>query len=115
MIIIHILPRTEWERAQAAGTYRAASLNSEGFIHFSTPEQIPHTANDYYHGQSGLVMLVCDTDKLSAELKWEGARNGWLFPHLYGELNLDAVIRVLDLPMQPDGSFQIDPQQLMLH
>ncbi len=107
--IIHILSRSDWAQAQAAGTYHAASIDTEGFIHLSTADQIQHTANNYYQGHSDLVTLIVDTDKIKHELKWELASNGQKFPHVYGDLNLDAVVRVLDLPMQPDGSFVIDP------
>ncbi len=107
--ILHILARSDWAHAQAVGTYHAASIDSEGFIHFSTAAQVQQTANNYYQGHADLVVLVIDTDKITHELKWELATNGQHFPHVYGDLNLDAVMRVVDLPMQPDGSFKIDP------
>lgn len=107
--ILHILSRSDWAHAQAVGTYHATSIDSEGFIHFSTAAQVQQTANNYYQGHNDLVVLVIDTDKIQHELKWELASNGQKFPHVYGELNLDAVMRVVDLPMQLDGSFKIDP------
>ena len=107
--ILHILSRSDWAHAQVVGTYHAASIDSEGFIHFSTAAQVQQTANNYYQGHDDLVVLVIDTDKIQHELKWELASNGQKFPHVYGDLNLDAVMRVVDLPMQPDGSFKVDP------
>ena len=70
------------------------------------------TANRFYRGQDGLVVLCIDESRLKAELKYEapammhGESGGELFPHLYGELNLDAVVRVVALPRGADGSFQ---------
>ena len=57
MIIYHITSRTAWEAAQAAGEYSPDSLKTEGFIHASTGEQVADTANRFYHGQKGLVLL----------------------------------------------------------
>lgn len=116
MIITHIIERERWERAKLAGTYHAESLDSEGFIHFSKPEQVEKTANRFYHGKNDLVLLIVDTDKLKAEIKHEPPSHPTsedeTFPHLYAELNTDAVIRVIDLPMQPDGSFSFDPSAI---
>lgn len=109
MIITHLIQRADWERAQAAGTYHAPSLDTEGFIHFSTPEQVARTATRFYAGVGGLALLVVETDKLTARLVFEApshpTHDGELFPHLYGDLNLDAVVRVIDYPPQPDGTF----------
>jgi uncharacterized protein (DUF952 family) len=108
MLIYHIIPRLQWEQAQAAGTYSAASLATEGFIHASTREQVADTANRYYHGQPGLMLLAIDPEKTSAEVRFDPVeRDGVLthFPHIYGPLNLDAVLAAAALPPQPDGSF----------
>ena len=111
MPIYHITPLEEWERARAAGSYQADSLHSEGFIHCSTGEQIVATANRFYHGKSGLVLLSIETQRLSAPLKFENLEGGpILFPHIYGPLNLDAVAAVIPFPPQPDGTFQFPPQ-----
>lgn len=111
--ILHITTRAAWDEARSAGVYTAASLNDVGFIHFSTREQTAQTANRFYHGQPGLVLLVVDTERLTAPLKWEapahptGDDAGQKFPHLYGTLNLDAVTSVVDFPPQADGTFQL--------
>jgi uncharacterized protein (DUF952 family) len=111
MPIYHITPREEWERARASGSYQADSLHSEGFIHCSTGEQVIATANRFYRGKSGLVLLAIETDRLSAPLKFENLEGGpILFPHIYGPLNLDAVAAAIPFPPQPDGTFQF-PQE----
>jgi uncharacterized protein (DUF952 family) len=97
--LVHICPRLDWLAAQAAGVYRATSLESVGFIHCSRPEQAPGVLQRFFAGDSDLLLLWIDPQQLQAELRWEQA-DGDLFPHLYGELNLDAVVRVETLANQ---------------
>lgn len=97
------------------GVYHADSLSTEGFIHCSKPSQIVGVANTFYRGQQGLVLLVIDLSKLEPALKWEPpaepepthAREGELFPHLYGPLNLDAVFNVIAFEPDADGIFTL--------
>jgi uncharacterized protein (DUF952 family) len=106
--IVHMATRDAWQSAQEAGTYRAPSLESEGFIHFSTPVQVVRVANALYAGRTDLVLLVVDPWALIAELRYEAPvheDSAELFPHLYGPLNLDAVKSVLPFPPGPDGTF----------
>ncbi len=114
-LIYHITPRTDWDVAQQRGDYRPASLESEGFIHCSTDVQAAPVANAFYSGQTGLVLLVIDTEHLSAKLQWDPpahpapekapAELRGKFPHIYGALNLEAVVDVLDFPPNEDGIF----------
>lgn len=103
--IYHITPRADWERAQPDGAYRAASLQTEGFIHCSTGAQVMATANRYYTGQPDLLLLEIDPLRTGAELRYEGLPGGEQFPHLYGALPLAAVMRVLRLEPEADGRF----------
>lgn len=66
-------------------------------------------ANAYYKGQDGLVILVIDPERLAAELRWEPGTDkaDELFPHIYGALNLDAVLRVVEFPRAADGTFSL--------
>jgi ribosomal-protein-serine acetyltransferase len=112
-MIYHITTQEAWQQAQSAGTYRHPSLDAEGFIHASTRDQILWVANRFYVGGSGLVILAIDPAKLTAELRREPADSKMpleqddlgLFPHIYGELNADAVLKVFDFPPQADGTF----------
>ena len=106
--ILHIATRAVWDAAQHAGEYRADSLSSEGFIHCSTPQQVLGPANAFYRGQLDLVLLVIDPAKLHAPLRYEVADHD-LFPHVYGPLNLDAVINVVPFPPREDGAFALPP------
>jgi uncharacterized protein (DUF952 family) len=111
-MIVHIVKRSEWARAVERGTYAPASLRAEGFIHCSTPAQAIETANRFYRGQQDLIVVYIDESRLKAELKYEAATHphgeaaGELFPHLYGELNVDAALRVVELRCEADGSFR---------
>jgi len=111
--IYHITERHSWAAAQAAGQYVAESLGVQGFIHASTRGQVIETANLFYGGQDGLVLLCIDPSKLQAPLKREAASNAGhregagLFPHIYGPLDLDAVTGVIDFPCRVDGTFEL--------
>lgn len=107
-MIIHITSHADWRQAQLVGVYRAESLEREGFIHCSTPAQLLATAERYYRGVAGLALLVIDPDRLAARLVYEDSYGaGQEYPHLYGPLNLDAVVQVHDFPPGPDGHFAL--------
>ncbi len=103
--ILHICSHSAWDIAQVQGDYRAESLDTEGFVHCSTREQVVGTANLLFHGQQGLVLLVIDADKIVAPIKVEDAGNGQFFPHVYGPINLDAVVDVREFAPEVDGTF----------
>ena len=97
MLILHIAEREAWYEAQASGSYGADSLKSEGFIHCSKPGQINAVANRYFQGRTDLVLLHIESDRVSAEIRYENLEGGEeLFPHIYGPLSLDAVIKTAD-------------------
>ena len=103
-VIYHLTGRDAWAAAQAAGEYEAPSLAEEGFIHCSADEaQALRVAERLYAGATGLQLLDVDTDKLTAEVKREPSRSGEIYPHIYGKINLEAVVRVRDLALDADG------------
>jgi uncharacterized protein (DUF952 family) len=81
-------------------------LDSEGFIHLSGDRQLLPSAERHFHGQRDLVVLALRADKLSSELRYDEA-HGQKFPHLYGPLNLDAVVEVVGLPADGEGCFLV--------
>lgn len=93
-VIYHITTASEWEEARRKGAYEAESLKKEGFIHCSEERQIPDILKRFYSHESGLVKLSIDTDKLTSRLiyNWSNAVED-TFPHIYGPINLDAVIK----------------------
>lgn len=108
--IYHITSSHEWESSLTVGQYVAESYEAEGFIHFSGKDQVIATANRYYRGQNGLVLLQVDVKRLAVTLKYEKAPSGEMFPHLYGPLNLDAVIKVYSFVPESNGEFVSLPE-----
>ncbi len=113
-MIYHITTRDEWAAAQKAGSYRAASLDSEGFIHCSTWQQVLPVAKLFYRGRGDLLLLRIDESRLDAPLVWEAPAHPDpekagefdetdLFPHIYGVINLDAVVAVASLRESQNG------------
>ena len=111
--ILHITSDAEWAIALRDGVYVPPSLASEGFIHCSTQGQAVATANAYFRGAPNLVLLAIDEAAVTATVKHEppisAARAGSteLFPHIYGPLNVDAVVAVVAFPPDADGSFTL--------
>ena len=107
-IIHHITRKSDWDTALASGSYTADSLATEGFIHCSTAQQVIATANRIFKGRSDLVLLCVDTTKVKVEIRYENLEGGKdLFPHIYGALEIAAVIAVHDFPPRDDGSFEL--------
>ncbi len=104
--IYKILPRADWEEAQAAGVFDGSAVDhADGFIHFSTAAQALETARKHFAGQSGLVVLEIEADDLAGPaLRWEPSRGGDLFPHLYVPLETRHVRAVHEAPLGPDGA-----------
>jgi uncharacterized protein (DUF952 family) len=103
--IYHITTHEQWEAAQAGGVYRGDTLDSEGFIHASLARQVAGSANLFFVGRSGLVLLEIDPARVGAEIRYEAAPSGERFPHIYGPLEVEAVLRVVALEPGPDGRF----------
>src|SRR5687767_9726538 len=95
-IIYHVTTAAEWNAAKQKGSYEAASLKEEGFIHCSQEQQVAGVLQRYFAGKTGLVKLVIDTDKLTSRFVFDwspSARD--TFPHVYGPINPGAVIDVI--------------------
>lgn len=115
-MIFHITSRGAWDEAQGRGAYHAESLATEGFIHCSTLSQVLPVAESFYKGQTGLVLLVIEPTRLSSDLRWEppsgeapppGVPQGDLSPHIYGPINRDAIVNVVDLEQNSHGKFKM--------
>lgn len=106
-VIYHITRQDAWEQAQAAGSYSADTLESEGFMHCSTRDQVAASANNHFRARHGLVLLTIDPSRVRSEVRYEPASNGQLYPHIYGPLNADAVTAVTSFEPGPDGRFTL--------
>lgn len=93
-MIYHITKRDDWEKALSNGVYTAASLQTEGFIHTSSLNQVTGVLERYFENESDLVLLHIDEEKLVSPLKYELAESVQdVFPHVFGPINLDAVTK----------------------
>ena len=97
-IIYHITTAGEWNTAQQNGFYESASLSAEGFIHCSLDNQVDAVLERYFKEKKDLVKLVIDTEKLISKHVFDWSPSiADTFPHVYGPVNLDAVIEVITL------------------
>jgi len=103
-LIFHLTYKHAWEAARSAGEYAAPSLAEEGFIHCSKDvPQLLKVAARLYPGETGLMVLDVDLEELKSPLKNEPSRSGEIYPHIYGMLNADAVVRERALEVGADG------------
>ncbi|CAO4144044.1 DUF952 domain-containing protein [Methylorubrum thiocyanatum] len=103
-LVYKICPRALWREAESLGRFTGAPVDrADGFIHFSTAEQVAETAARHFAGQDDLLLVAVAADALGPALRFEPSRGGALFPHLYGDLPLSAVRAVADLPLGADG------------
>ncbi|BCG83178.1 DUF952 domain-containing protein [Mesorhizobium sp. 113-3-3] len=108
--IYKITPQALWREAEANGRFTGAPIDvADGFIHFSTAAQVRETAAKHFSGQTDLLLAAIDDASLGDALKYEVSRGGALFPHLYGVLELNAVLWVKPLPLGADGVHQFPP------
>jgi uncharacterized protein (DUF952 family) len=88
-----ILTSPQWEKFQADETFSGAPVDlADGYIHMSTATQLKGTLDKHFAGQSGLAIIEVDLSALGDLVKWEVSRGGDLFPHVYGNLPMTAVI-----------------------
>ncbi|HUC64105.1 MAG TPA: DUF952 domain-containing protein [Stellaceae bacterium] len=103
-LIYHMCRRAEWQAAERDGVYRGSSQDAaDGFIHFSTAAEIKASAAKHRAGEGDLVLIAVEAATLGDALKWEAARGGVLFPHLYGALPLVSVRWARELPLGDSG------------
>ncbi len=94
-MIYHVLSRKNWQKAEQQGFYEAASLTAEGFIHASKAGQVKGVLERYFTGHTDLLVLHIDEHKLTSPFTYAfSASLNEEFPHIFGRLNLDAVLKV---------------------
>ncbi|MBN9669326.1 DUF952 domain-containing protein [Roseibium aggregatum] len=104
-LIFKIVPLSLWREATEAGVFKGAPVDlADGYIHFSTADQVRETAAKHFAGQADLLLVALEAEGFGDCLKWEPSRGGALFPHLYADLDPASAIWVKDLPLGADGS-----------
>jgi uncharacterized protein (DUF952 family) len=102
--IYKICPRALWQEAESARVFRGAPVDlHDGYIHFSSADQVAETAAKHFAGQNDLLLIHVNSALLGERLVWETSRGGALFPHLYGALDFSAVTKVELLSLGPGG------------
>lgn len=103
--IYKVVSRQQWAEAEKANVFCGAPIDlQDGFIHFSAASQVVETVAKHFARQADLLLVEVDASQLGEKLKWEVSRGGELFPHLYGDMSLDAVVSVADLPLGSNGA-----------
>ncbi|WP_109578026.1 DUF952 domain-containing protein [Aminobacter sp. AP02] len=103
--IYKICPEPMWRQAEQSGFFHGAPIDlADGFIHFSTAEQVVETAAKHFSGQDNLLLVAIDADRLGPALKYEVSRGGALFPHLFAPLETSAAKWVRALPLTANGT-----------
>lgn len=114
-LIYHLAYQRHWEAAREVGEYtqstRGRTLEEQGFIHgAATPSQVEQVANSFYVGETGLVVLVIDEDRVRSEVRHDPVPGfDSRLPHIYGPLNPDAVVDEIPIQAGPDGRFTLGP------
>jgi uncharacterized protein (DUF952 family) len=112
-VILHITSRSDWDEARAEGLLRPRSLAEVGFVHCSDPGTVHLPAARLYPARRDLLLLELDPALLGAEVRWEpgepAAPDGPWFPHVYGPLEVSAVIAVHEFPPTECGGFRLPP------
>lgn len=103
-LIYKIVSRDQWNEALQMGTFRGAAIDlTDGFIHFSSANQVAETAARHFANQDDLLLVAVVVQRLGDRLKWEVSRGGALFPHLYASLDLKTVKWAKPMPRQDNG------------
>ena len=88
-----VLTADQWDQFQRDGVFKGAPVDlADGYIHLSTAEQLGETIAKHFARQTGLVVAEVDLAALGDAVKWEPSRGGALFPHVYADLPMEAVI-----------------------
>lgn len=93
-LIYHICTENSWNKQLNSSFYTHESLDLEGFIHCSNEEQIAGVLSRYFKEINDLLLLTIQCEKVIAEIKYETAPNGEYFPHIFGQINKDAILKI---------------------
>lgn len=104
-LIYKIVDTPTWQAAEASGEFSGASIDlQDGYIHFSTGDQVQETVDKHFAGQADLLLVTVDAESLGQALRWEPSRGGDLFPHLYSNLSLQHVTSVRPIRQDKNGN-----------
>lgn len=111
MVILHCIEKKKWEEVKHFDSFGKEQIELEGFIHCSPVEYFWRVAADFRSIEEELVLLCIETEKVNAIIKWEDGDNcGRAYPHVYGEINMNAVIDVLEYRKDNEGNYIKNPE-----
>lgn len=110
--IYKVLTSEQWAAAQTGALVQALIDVQDGYVHFSTAEQLQDTLSKWFKGQAGCVLAAFDADAFGSSLRWEPARGGDLFPHVYSDVRAAQVRSLWRLEMGSDGA-PVAPQEVV--
>jgi len=107
-LIYKVANADEFGEARDEGIYAGAPIDlKDGFIHFSTADQLRETLRLHFKGRDDLVLAAVRSADLGDALRWEPSRGGELFPHLYGNLEMSAVYWDEPINVDQDGTCRL--------
>lgn len=107
-IAYKILTREQLDQLLADGSFAGAPIDlADGYIHMSSAEQAQETLEKHFAGQADIQIAAIDLLALEGAIRWEVSRGGALFPHLYADLPLSAVIAHGPVAWNEDGSLAL--------
>lgn len=111
--IYKVLTKEQWAAAEAGALIRAPVDEKDGYVHFSTRTQLAETLSKWFHGINGCVLASFDADVFENDLKWEKARGGDKFPHVYGDVRASQALSIWLLDLDENGD-PIVPEDVKL-
>lgn len=107
-IVYKIMSAAELQQMQRDGVFRGSPADiADGYIHLSCGSQLAATLDKHFSGVDGLMLAAVDLSLLGDEVRWEQARGGQLFPHIYGLLPVSAVVSVATVERKADGAVRL--------
>ncbi len=110
-MILHCMKEKSWNKVKNKKSFGKKDLRKYGFIHCSSVEYFWRVAPNFKDVKEKLVLICIDEDKLISEIKYEDSdHRGRYYPHIYGEINIDSVIRILPFLRDDNGNFIKNPE-----
>ncbi len=104
MKIYHIVLPEVWQTFKDKELYEAESLTTEGFIHCSFTEQLEGVLERYYRGVERVLIMEIEPEKLTSKLINEPSTNDEVYPHIYGKINMDAIVEIEEKNITKDSN-----------
>lgn len=111
-MIIHCMKKRSWEEAKNQDSWGQNDIDRYGFVHCSTAEYLWRVLPGFEDDPDERVLICIDENKLLSEVKYEDHEDypGRYYPHVYGLINNDSVLMVLDYLIDKEGHYRKNPE-----